>query len=258
MSSRDVKHRPEPHWPVIDQRAMSSTFEQPVGGGAPDHHWVYLWHWPIRTMHWIAAACIVTLVVTGLWIGRPYFLGPGTGNDFGLQYVRLVHFIAAGVLVATAIVRVYWLFAGNRFERLPALFPVRKSDWVNLWKMVKFYLMIHPERSPRYLGHNPLQQFAYTFTYLVAGVMAVTGFIMFGEANPQGFFMHTFGHLAPYLGGFQYVRVIHHVATWYFPFFIILHVYLAVRSDLLERSGTMSSMVSGGRFVPIDEHYADG
>lgn len=258
MSSRKVSNRPEPHWPVIDQRAITSTFEQPVGGGAPDHHWVYLWHWPIRTMHWIAAACIPTLFVTGLWIGRPYYIPQGPPNDFGLQWVRLVHFIAAGVLVATAIVRVYWLFVGNRFERLPALFPVRRRDWVNMWRMIKFYLMIHPERAPRYLGHNPLQQVAYTFTYFVAGIMVVTGFIMFGEASPQGFFMHTFGRLAPLLGGFQYVRVIHHVATWYFPFFIIVHVYLAVRADMLERSGTMSSMVSGGRFVPIREHFADG
>ena len=175
-----------------------------------------------------------------------------------MLWVRLAHFIAAGLLVATAIMRAYWLFAGNRFERLAALFPVRKRDWVNLWRMVKFYLMIHPERSPRYLGHNPLQQFAYTFTYLVAGLMVVTGFIMFGESNPTGIFMHTFGQLAPLFGGFQYVRVIHHVATWYFPFFIIVHVYLAVRAELLDASGTMSSMVSGGRFVPIDEHYADG
>lgn len=258
MTRREVKREQEPHWPVIDQRALTTTFEQPVGGGAPDHHWVYLWHWPIRAMHWMAALSIAVLVVTGLWIGKPYFIAAGPGNNFGLQWVRLAHFSAAGLLVATAIVRIYWLFAGNRFERLPALFPVRKRDWVNLWRMVKFYLMIHPERAPRYLGHNPLQQFAYTFTYVMAGLMVVTGFIMFGEANPQGVFMHTFGHLAPFLGGFQWVRVIHHVATWYFPFFIILHVYLAVRADLLERSGTMSSMVSGGRFVPIDDHYADG
>jgi Ni/Fe-hydrogenase 1 B-type cytochrome subunit len=54
------------------------------------------------------------------------------------------------------------------------------------------------------------------------------------------------------------VRVIHHVVTWYFPMFVIFHVYLSIRADLLERSGTMSSMVSGGRFVPVEEKYADG
>ena len=124
--------------------------------------------------------------------------------------------------------------------------------------MVKYYLLIHPERAPRYLGHNPLQQMFYTITYAFAGLMAITGFIMIGQANPGGILMHTFGRIAPLLGGMQMVRVIHHVGTWYFPMFVVFHVYLSVRADLLERSGTMSSMVSGGRFVPIEEQYADG
>jgi Ni,Fe-hydrogenase I cytochrome b subunit len=71
--------------------------------------------------------------------------------------------------------RVYWLFAGNKFERLRALFPVRGRDWVNMWKQVKFYLMVHPEKAPHYLGHNPLQQISYTAIYLMTMVM-VTGF----------------------------------------------------------------------------------
>lgn len=258
MTPHDAKRVRGSPWPSIDERSGQMTREPVFDRAGRMEQWVYLWHWPIRAMHWAAAASIVVLVVTGFWIGRPYFLTGGASQTFGLQYVRLAHFLAAGVLVATAIVRLYWLFAGNRFERLPALLPVRKRDWVNLWRMVKFYLLVHPERSPRYLGHNPLQQLSYTFTYLMAAILVVTGFAMFGEASPQGFFMHTFGHLAPYLGGFQWVRVIHHVATWYFPMFIIFHVYLAVRADLLERSGTMSSMVSGGRFVPVEEHYADG
>jgi Ni/Fe-hydrogenase b-type cytochrome subunit len=224
----------------------------------PEHRWVYLWHWPIRSMHWIAAACIVVLFLTGFTIGRPYFMASSAQSSFTLQWVRLAHFIAAGALIATAIIRTYWLIIGNRFERLPALFPVRGRDWRNLVRMVKYYLLIHPERAPRYLGHNPLQQMFYTITYVAAGIMAVTGFALIGQANPGGILMHTFGRIAPLVGGMQMVRVIHHVVTWYFPMFVIFHVYLSVRADLLERSGTMSSMVSGGRFVPIEEQYADG
>jgi Ni/Fe-hydrogenase b-type cytochrome subunit len=248
----------EPHWTSIDDRMLTTTFEQVVPRGHPEHRWVYLWHWPIRAMHWAAAISIVALFLTGFYIGRPYFMSTSAQSSFTLQWVRLAHFIAAGLLIATAIVRAYWLLMGNRFERLPALFPVRPRDWRNFVKMIKYYVFIHPERAPRYLGHNPLQQIFYTITYAVAAVMAVTGFIMIGQANPAGLIMHTFGRLAPLLGGLQMVRVIHHAATWYFPMFIIFHVYLAVRADLLERSGTMSSMVSGGRFVPVEEHYADG
>ncbi|HEU4786893.1 MAG TPA: Ni/Fe-hydrogenase, b-type cytochrome subunit [Gemmatimonadaceae bacterium] len=248
----------EPHWRPVDERQLTVTVERPLALGYPEHRWVYLWHWPIRAMHWAAALSIVALFLTGFYIGRPYFMSTSAQSSFTLQWVRLAHFIAAGVLIATAIVRVYWLLMGNRFERLPALFPVRPRDWRNLVKMIKYYVFIHPERAPRYLGHNPLQQIFYTITYAFAAVMAVTGFIMIGQANPGGLIMHTFGRLAPLLGGLQMVRVIHHVATWYFPMFIVFHVYLSVRADLLDRSGTMSSMVSGGRFVPVEDEYADG
>ena len=104
-----------------------------------DYHWVYLWEWPIRAMHWIAVLCILALVVTGLYIGMPYFVvGGDTRNHFLMGWVRFVHFAAAATLVATAIIRAYWLFAGNKFERWPALFPLRPRDWGNMWQQVKF------------------------------------------------------------------------------------------------------------------------
>lgn len=258
MTGYSPDRNQEPHWQPIDQRQLTVTIERPTALGYPEHRWVYLWHWPIRAMHWAAAISIVVLFLTGFYIGRPYFMATSAQSSFTLQWVRLAHFIAAGLLIATAIVRVYWLLMGNRFERLPALFPVRPRDWRNLVRMVKYYIFIHPERAPRYLGHNPLQQIFYTITYAFAALMALTGFIMIGQANPGGLIMHTFGRLTPLLGGLQMVRVIHHVATWYFPMFIVFHVYLAIRADLLDRSGTMSSMVSGGRFVPVEDEYADG
>lgn len=223
-----------------------------------DYHWVYLWELPLRLMHWIAALCIVVLAVTGFYIGKPWFM---TGGEASAHYlmgrVRLIHFSAAGVLVATGIVRIYWLFAGNKFERLAALFPVRPRDWVNMYRQVKFYLMIDPERAPHYLGHNPLQQMSYTGMYLVALVLVVTGFTLYGQAAPRGVFFTMTAWVPPLVGGLQRVRFVHHVLTWAFLAFIPIHVYLALRSDVLERTGTISSIISGGRFVPADEHYVD-
>src|SRR5471032_1200070 len=77
--------------------------------------WVYLWSAPIRVMHWLAAASIVVLAVTGFYIGRPYFMTTGEASaHFFMRWVRFIHFTAAAVLVMTGIVRVYWLFAGNK------------------------------------------------------------------------------------------------------------------------------------------------
>lgn len=223
-----------------------------------NYRWVYLWEWPIRAMHWAAAISIVVLTVTGFYIGKPYFITHGEASAHYLMgWMRFLHFTAAAVFVATAIVRVYWLFAGNQFERWKALFPVRKQDWINMFKQVKFYLMIQPEKAPHYLGHNPLQQFSYTGIYLVAAAQVITGFAMYGQANPGGFWYTLFGWLVPLLGGIQVVHFVHHVLTWVFLIFIPIHIYLALRSDMLERTGTISSIVSGGRFVRSDVTYVD-
>jgi Ni,Fe-hydrogenase I cytochrome b subunit len=59
------------------------------------------------------------------------------------------------------------------------------------------------------------------------------------------------------LGGIQEVHFVHHVFTWLFLIFLPIHLYLAIRADNIERTGTISSIISGGRFVPRDEHYVD-
>ena len=223
-----------------------------------DYHWVYLWEWPIRAMHWAAAVSIVVLVVTGFYIAKPYFITGGEASAHYLMgWMRFLHFAAAGVFVATAIIRVYWLFAGNQFERWRALFPVWRQDWVNLVQQAKFYLMIQPEKAPHYLGHNPLQQLSYTGLYLLAGAQVVTGFAMYGQSRPGGLWYTLFGWVVPLLGGIQVVHFVHHVLMWAFLIFIPIHVYLALRADLLERTGTISSIISGGRFVRSDVKYVD-
>jgi Ni/Fe-hydrogenase b-type cytochrome subunit len=135
---------------------------------------------------------------------------------------------------------------------------VRPRDLRNMVEMIKYYLLIRPERVPRYLGHNPLQQLAYTAVYGAALVMVVTGFAMYGQADPGGLFYRWFNWVNLVLGGQPITRFVHHVLTWFFLVFIPIHVYLAIRADALERTGTISSIVSGGRFVPVGEEFVDG
>ena len=107
------------------------------------------------------------------------------------------------------------------------------------------------------IRHNPLQQLSYTFLYLVGLVMIVTGFTLYGQAAPGSVIFRLFAWVIPLLGGIQMVRVVHHVLTWFFIIFVPIHIYLAWRSDIMERSGTITSIVSGGRFVSTSETYVD-
>jgi Ni/Fe-hydrogenase 1 B-type cytochrome subunit len=233
------------------------------GGGATrgevGYRWVYLWHWPIRAMHWLAAISVAVLVVTGFYIGRPYFApAPGeTADLYVMGTMRFAHFAAAGVLVATGIVRVYWLFAGNRYERFQALFPISRRGFRDLGRVLRKYILVHSERAPHYLGHNPLQQLTYTAFYGVIVVQVATGFALYGLSNPDGIFYQTFGWETLFLGGVPVVRFIHHVLTWVILVYIPIHVYMALRADFVDRAGEISSIISGGRWVRDDVHYED-
>lgn len=220
--------------------------------------WVYLWGAPIRFMHWIAALSIVVLIITGLYIGRPYFATTGEASShFLMGRVRFFHFTAAAVIVMTGIVRVYWLFAGNQFERLPALFPVTPTNMRNMVRTGLGYLTFDPRKQPNFIGHNPLQQWSYTGLYVMMLVMVATGFTLYGQSNPDGLIFRTFAWLPPLLGGLQGVRFIHHVLTWAFIIFVVFHVYLSIRSDYVERAGVVSSIFTGGRYISTDMSYED-
>lgn len=222
------------------------------------YKWVYLWGAPLRAMHWLAALAIVVLVISGFYIGRPYFMVPGEGTLTNLMSVmRRTHYWAAGLLVATGIVRIYWLLAGNRYERATALVPGPK-DLMRIPKIIGHYLLIRPEeKTPHYLGHNPLQQLSYTAMYAVTLLMVITGFAMYGQYDPGSFWFRWFNWVGGVFGGMQYVRFAHHISTWIFILFIPMHIYLSLRADGVEKTGTISSIVSGGRWVPDEQQYVD-
>lgn len=229
-----------------------------VPGAAGKFTWVYLWGAPLRVMHWIAAAAIVALAVTGLYIGDPYAATGGEASEhFMMGWMRFVHFAAAAVIVMTGIVRVYWLFVGNKFERWSALFPITPRNLRHVWEMVASYLRMTPEQQPHFVGHNPLAQWAYTMVYLSMAIMVLTGFAMYGQANPGGLLFTMFNWVNAVVGGLQNARLLHHVFMWFFFIFVPIHIYLAVRADYIERGGIVSSIFTGGRFIPSDEAFED-
>ena len=110
-------------------------------------------------------------------------------------------------------------------------------------------LMIHPERAPHYIGHNPLQQLSYTTTYVVSIVVMLTGFAMYGEA--QGMQSWTFAFFTswvmPLLGYSQMVHTLHHLGMWYLLVFTIVHLYMVMREDAMSGETIISTMFSGWR-----------
>ena len=51
----------------------------------------------------------------------------------------------------------------------------------------------------------------------------------------------------PLLGGSQAVHSWHHLGMWGIVTFVILHVYAALREDIMSRQTMISTMISGQR-----------
>ena len=219
---------------------------------------VYVYEAPLRLWHWINAGAIVVLCVTGYFIGSPLpTIGWGEAYDaFLFGYIRFAHFTAAYVLAIGFILRIYWAIVGNHHARQLFYLPVWSGHW---WREVFFELRwyLFLERKPKkYIGHNPLAQLAM-FCFITLGLlfMIVTGFALYGEGAQEGHWTHTLftSWVIPLFGQSQDVHTWHHLGMWWIIIFMIIHIYVAVREDIMSRQSIVSTMISGHRTFKDDD-----
>jgi Ni/Fe-hydrogenase 1 B-type cytochrome subunit len=87
-------------------------------------------------------------------------------------------------------------------------------------------------------------------------VIIVTGLILMGAGYHAGLTAIAAFVLKPIenlLGGLAMVRLIHHIFTWLFILFIVVHIYMAFWYDTVLKQGTVSSMVGGIKFKRTKE-----
>ena len=211
---------------------------------------VYVYEAPVRIWHWINAAAITVLAVTGYFIGTPLPTQPAEASaNFLMGYIRFAHFAAGYVFAIGFIARIYWAFVGNAHSRelfsLPIFTP---AYWRELGWMLRWYLFIAP-RPNRYVGHNPLARFMMVLIFVVGAVfMIFTGFALYGEGEQTGSWAdRLFGWVLPLLGQSQMVHTLHHFGLWAMVTFIVSHVYAAIREDIMGRQSVVSTMISGYR-----------
>jgi len=211
---------------------------------------VYVYEAPVRIWHWINALAIVVLAITGYFIGSPLPTQPGEASaNFLMGYIRFAHFAAGYVLAVGLLGRVYWAIVGNHHARELFWVPVfQRAYWLELWGMLKWYAFLAP-RPGRFVGHNPLARFAMVFGYLLLTVfMILTGFALYGEGSQMGSWQERmFGWVIPLFGQSQDVHTWHHLGMWGLVTFAIVHIYAAIREDIMGRSSVVSTMISGHR-----------
>ncbi len=218
---------------------------------APSLKSIYVYEAPVRIWHWVNALSIVVLALTGYFIGSPPPSVPGeAGDNFLFGYLRFAHFAAAYVFAVGFLARIYWGVVGNDHSRELFSVPVLTAAyWREVIAMLKWYAFLRPYPN-RYVGHNPLARISMYFAVFLGGLfMLVTGFALYGEGAQAGHWSHTMftSWVIPLFGQSQTVHTWHHLGMWVLMVFVIVHVYAAIREDIMGRQSMISTMISGYR-----------
>lgn len=218
---------------------------------------VYVYEAPVRIWHWVNAFAIFALIGTGYLIGSPPpAVGGEASSSFLFGWIRFLHFSAAYVLLVGFLFRLYWAFVGNKHAKQVFLPPVWKGRfWKELFHEAGWYAMV--VKTPmKYEGHNPLATFVMHIMFVWFAIfMIVTGLALYGEGTGMGSWQHTLfsSWVIPLFGQSQDVHTWHHLGMWGIVCFIIIHIYAAVREDIMSRQSIISSMFSGWRTFRDDK-----
>lgn len=211
---------------------------------------VYVWQIPVRITHWLIAVSLLILSVTGLYIGRPFMTVPGqAGHWFVMGWMRIIHFYAAIVFTCAVMVRVIWMFTGNKYARWDKFLAVHRTRRRGILPVVLFYSFLR-NKPPEYVGHNPVAGSAYSLVFGLYFLAIGTGLVMHAPSAEVGWPLRWFTGLAPLFGGLQVARWIHHVVMWLLLGFTLHHVYSAILMASIEKDGTMDSIFVGYKWVP--------
>jgi Ni/Fe-hydrogenase 1 B-type cytochrome subunit len=208
------------------------------------------WSVAMRINHWAMALSIFILIVTGFYIADPFTVSKGeTVSKFLMGNVRFVHILFGVFLLFLFLWRVYLAF----FSRFHA-------DWKDFFawtdrkatfEQIKFYLLIRKDAPEHKMLYGPMQSIAYIGLMFMVFVIVVTGLILMGAGYHAGITALSYKILRPIenlMGGLAVVRYIHHIFTWFFILFIVVHIYMAFWYDAVLKQGTISSMVNGNLF----------
>lgn len=211
---------------------------------------LYVYEAPVRIAHWLFALSIAVLAVTCYLIGSPPpAIGGEAVESFLFGWIRTLHFGAGYVLGISFAYRVVWAFFGNSHSRAIFLPPLwRLVWWKGLLSQAAYYLFLKRE-SELWVGHNPLAQLAM-FAMFVLGTlfMIITGFALYAQQWGWGDTpMDLFGWVFVLLGDAQNVRTLHHLGMWYLLLFVIVHIYMVFREDVMSGESVAGTMISGIR-----------
>ncbi|UFS62493.1 cytochrome b/b6 domain-containing protein [Sulfurimonas sp. HSL-3221] len=220
----------------------------------------------MRIIHWANAISMVAAVITGLYIGHPYYqtlIADGAVDKYVMAWNRWGHFIVAIIFDVTSIVVAY-LYFFSRFEKpYKKLIPTGKN--VAEFGEVLLNLVTLNRRKKFDSTHSDSFNTVYfTIFHLLLIWMLFTGLQLYvhGLESGQssiGAWWPALLHLAtdwtiPVTGGtLMDVRISHHESMWLILTWVAFHIYYQIWRTIFWKEGDIAIVFGGSKFAKEQE-----
>jgi thiosulfate reductase cytochrome b subunit len=195
-----------------------------------------------RFWHWLQAALILFLVLTGFEIH-------GSFEFFGYDQAVRYHSAAAIGFIVLITFAIFWHFTTGEWRQY---IPTRQM----LRAQVEYYLVgifrhaPHPTRKTVLTKLNPLQKLVYLgLKLLVIPVMVSSGLLYMFYRYPQ-----RYGIESLHIDGLQTIAVVHTAGAFLLVAFVIAHIYLTTTGKT--PTSNLEAMITGYEELEDDDQVA--
>ncbi|MCV6606579.1 MAG: cytochrome b/b6 domain-containing protein [Campylobacterales bacterium] len=215
-----------------------------------------------RLIHWGVALCMVIAVITGLYIGHPYyqtFIADPAVDKYVMAWNRWFHLIAAIIFDVSSIVVAY-LYFFSKFEKpYKKIIPNAKN--FKEFKEV-FINLITLNRVKRFDStHLDSYNAVYFFIFhILVAWMLLTGLQLYVHGLPHG--TSSIGEWWPWMlhlvtdwtvwatgGTYMDVRYAHHLSMYIILVWVMSHVYYQFWRTYFWGEGDINIVVGGSKYV---------
>lgn len=205
-------------------------------------------------LHWILFLAVVTLVITGFYIGNPgWYVGEGEAyNAFAMANMRQLHFYAATGMIVSLFLRLYLAFTPAQNNDIKEFLP---TPWnIKHAIMLAYHYATMKKGAEHFRFVNPLGGIGIFLMTMSMLLMIATGFLLYLPAEYLDNVIWKIAETAIItLGGHQNVRLIHHTTMYFIIFLVVIHVYFQIWKNMVFSESDISSIIGGYKVFPLDE-----
>ncbi len=216
----------------------------------------------MRINHWVVALSMIVAVVTGLYIGHPYyqsFIADLAVDKYVMAWNRLAHFLVAIIFDVSSVVVAY-LYFFSRFEKpYKKLLPTGKNMAEFVAVLVNLLTLNRVKQFDSSHADSFNAVFFFVFHMLLAW-MLFTGLQLYVHGLESG--LSSIGAWWPAVlhlttdwtvgvsgGTYMDVRISHHYSMYAIIAWAIFHVYYQIWRTIFWKESDINIVVGGNKFV---------